>query len=66
MIDKNAESPAQDAGKDGAEGVQLSCKVLQAGLKIGNFKKARGKIIRLAETTALALQKAAAVQITGD
>lgn len=66
MNHKDQASPAQTAGKDGAEGVQLSCKVLQGGLKIGSFKKARGKVIRLPEATALALQKAGSIQILGD
>jgi hypothetical protein len=65
MKPNDKKSPVQDAGKDGAEGVQLSCKVLVGGLKVGNFKKGRGAVFQLPQAEAEALAKLGRVQILG-
>lgn len=65
MKDNETKSPVHATGKDGAEGVQLSCKVIQGGLKVGNFKKGRGATIQLPAAEAEALEKLGKVKILG-
>lgn len=65
MKSNEEKSPVQATGKDGAEGVQLSCKVLIGGLKVGNFKKGRGATVKLPPAEAEQLEKLGKVKILG-